>query len=726
MKKKKTTLRLILLKYFGGLLAAAFVLSSIVILFNVYQITYKNIRDQVLPLRNSSLSRHFSNELHEVLIHADGVKRNLLVQEWFERKSNDENILIEQMRNYDDVFQAFDDFGLVDINRYKIISSDHMSDYDPESSGFSWINSLLGMKENFDVSFKYYTESNTTRGRLNEYYMFVDQKIILDDKCEGIFYTAKSLKDFYNKLVELEEGNFSRNYLIDGNKVVIHNVLRYDDGEVLEKEEDFSLIQNLVEERADGIFEYTKGDDKYLASLQTVPGSDLKVMSSVQVKEMVMPFFKSLGQKFLLVQFVIFGLCFLVIFWISRYFKNATYKMIEIAKYLQKGDFEKIDKGFDTSVYELESLKSTYDELADSIEDSTKFAREIEKGNLDVEYERNFADNKLMKSLLEMRSALKNAKLKDQQDQWVVENMATFNEVLRSSEEEVEKLTSYILSKVMELLNASQGAIYLEENGVLKLAASYAYHFNDGSVEEEMLVGEGILGQAYKDKEFVCLSDFPEDYLPIISGLGESKPKAVYISPLLTNENAEGVIEIASFYEFEEHEIAFIKKMSEALASTIAFMKSKEKISKFLEESQLQTETLRIQEEEMRQNMEELLATQEKMTKLQNDSLAKEKALEAWFGVEMSKSSFVVFTVEFNVAFSSMPNFSKTGLRVLEGNVNDNSIIFEEWKSKFAEARKIGREINFKISSERNGIAYQLSPLRGENDIVFGYILKYA
>jgi hypothetical protein len=78
-----------------------------------------------------------------------------------------------------------------------------------------------------------------------------------------------------------------------------------------------------------------------------------------------------------------------------------------------------------------------------------------------------------------------------------------------------------------------------------------------------------------------------------------------------------------------EHEIAFVKKLAENIASALANTKTNEQTKKLLKESQIQAEQLRAQEEEMRQNMEELSATQEQMNMKENEYINLIKTLES-------------------------------------------------------------------------------------------------
>jgi putative methionine-R-sulfoxide reductase with GAF domain len=87
----------------------------------------------------------------------------------------------------------------------------------------------------------------------------------------------------------------------------------------------------------------------------------------------------------------------------------------------------------------------------------------------------------------------------------------------------------------------------------------------------------------------------------------------VIIVPMKYNERVEAVLELASFTKFETHEVEFLEKAGEVIASSIYATKTNERTSKLLQETQEQAEALRSQEEELRQNMEELQATQEDM-----------------------------------------------------------------------------------------------------------------
>ncbi len=133
--------------------------------------------------------------------------------------------------------------------------------------------------------------------------------------------------------------------------------------------------------------------------------------------------------------------------------------------------------------------------------------------------------------------------------------------------------------------------------------------------------GEGLIGQAWQEGGTISLTEVPEDFVKITSGLGYSNPKNILILPLKNSDEVLGILEIASFKKFEPQEIEFFQKVSESMGSTLASVKINERTKKLLEQTQQQAEAMRSQEEEMRQNLEEMQSTQEGFQRREKDYL---------------------------------------------------------------------------------------------------------
>lgn len=250
-----------------------------------------------------------------------------------------------------------------------------------------------------------------------------------------------------------------------------------------------------------------------------------------------------------------------------------------------------------------------------------RFVEKLRNNDIDAEYIPEESDV-LGKAIVNLRDTLKISKIEeskrrseDEQRNWIAEGLAKFGEILRADNDNIEVLSINIISNLVKYINANQGGFYLLDDSDkgdkhFKLTACYAYERNKYA-DKRIEWGEGLVGACALEKETINFKKVPDSYLNITSGLGRSNPRSLLLVPLKLNEEVHGVIEIASFNQFEKYQVDFIEKVAESIASTISTVKINIRTSKLLQESQLQAETLASQEEQMRQNMEELQATQE-------------------------------------------------------------------------------------------------------------------
>ncbi len=295
-----------------------------------------------------------------------------------------------------------------------------------------------------------------------------------------------------------------------------------------------------------------------------------------------------------LTTFIIHVLLALVIFFLCGYW-SAIFEARSRVSYLQGAE-----------------LKEQFVNISRNI----AFADEISKGNLSVGYEL-LEEDELGESLVKMRDNLQQAYKKDQQDKFVNIGLAKASEILRLENSNLETLANSILTFLIKYLDVNQGGLFVlnetdPANPVLELKACYAYN-RKKFLQKTIEPGEGLVGQAYIERETIYITEVPENYINISSGLGEGNPRCIVVIPLKINDTIFGVIEIASFIPLEKYRVEFIEKIGESIATAVSNVQVNEKTQKLLQESQQQAEMLRSQEEEMRQNMEELAATQEEM-----------------------------------------------------------------------------------------------------------------
>lgn len=236
----------------------------------------------------------------------------------------------------------------------------------------------------------------------------------------------------------------------------------------------------------------------------------------------------------------------------------------------------------------------------------------------------------LESSLMQVHSRLMEEAVKDEKLNWSIEGEAKFGELFRAAST-LHDLAVTFISELVKYLRMNQGAVYFHERqgdeDLLVMQGCYAYDRvkHIGGVVQN---GEGQVGQCFLEKETIILKKVPADYIHISSGLGEARPNFVLIVPIKTEATVEGIVELAGFKPLEPDMIAFIEKISKALASVIRNLRIDDHTRLLLEESQLQTEQLKAQEEEIRQNMEEMQATQEQLNRQLEESRKLQEAAE--------------------------------------------------------------------------------------------------
>ncbi|HEY9045749.1 MAG TPA: GAF domain-containing protein [Ohtaekwangia sp.] len=289
------------------------------------------------------------------------------------------------------------------------------------------------------------------------------------------------------------------------------------------------------------------------------------------------------------------------------------------------------ERSKDASSDEVGVMMQSLNSYLDSVTETVKFAVEVGKGNLDVVYTPLSEHDQLGKSLLEMRGNLKKAAVEDEKRNWVLNGMAGYVDLSRKESHNIATFADHVLSYLVRYMQVNQAFFYtVEEKAegeeVLLLKAGYAWD-RKKYYEQEIEKGNGLAGQAWQEGSMIYLRDIPADYVKITSGLGMSTPRNLVILPLKVNDIVYGVIEIASFKEIEQHELGFLEKIAENIASTLANVLTAERTQNLLYQSQEQMERLNAQEEEMRQNMEEMQATQEELARKEREYMAQIRRL---------------------------------------------------------------------------------------------------
>ena len=162
---------------------------------------------------------------------------------------------------------------------------------------------------------------------------------------------------------------------------------------------------------------------------------------------------------------------------------------------------------------DLESLLNKTELFQAEAALATQFIKALgsaESSNLlsSEEFEKS-TNNELLQELKLLEEKLRKVAEEEKQRNWSAIGLANFAQLLREHDNDLEKLTSTFLSKLVAYVNANQGSIFVktELNGriVLEQKACYAYD-RKKFVTTIIEVGEGILGQTYLEQETTLLT----------------------------------------------------------------------------------------------------------------------------------------------------------------------------------------------------------------------------
>lgn len=313
----------------------------------------------------------------------------------------------------------------------------------------------------------------------------------------------------------------------------------------------------------------------------------------------------------------------------GRKFRHNLFEKLHVSN--QKYIFDSGENETDTAKDEAGII----DVLISNLQLAADFITRITNGEYDIAWKGLNKNNAHLNTdniagkLSNMRDQMKRVKEEDEKRLWTSQGLSDFATIIRKNQHDFKTLSEELIRNIVKYLDAQMGGLFIlndddRDHVYLELQGCYAYE-RIKTVEKHVEPGEGLVGQCYLEGETIYMTNVPQDFVNITSGLGDARPECVLIVPLKLNDRMEGVIELASLQPFESHEIDFIEKLGESLASAISTVRSAENTRILLEQSQQQAEEMRAQEEEMRQNMEELQATQEQMER-KNDEI--EKLLE--------------------------------------------------------------------------------------------------
>src|SRR6195952_1820135 len=217
----------------------------------------------------------------------------------------------------------------------------------------------------------------------------------------------------------------------------------------------------------------------------------------------------------------------------------------------------------------------------------------------------------LKDTLNEMIRNLRETTRQNVEQDWLKTNRERFTRMLQG-QDDLTEVSSMILSELATLVSAQHGVFYTMTSAsahgdetVLEMQAGYGYEERK-HLSTSFRLGEGLVGQCAKEKKRILLTDVPEDYVRINSGLGEAGALNIIVLPVLFEGSVRAVVELASFSRFSATHQAFLDSITESVGIVLNTIEASGLTESLLKQSQSQAEELRSQQEELRGSNEDL------------------------------------------------------------------------------------------------------------------------
>ena len=255
--------------------------------------------------------------------------------------------------------------------------------------------------------------------------------------------------------------------------------------------------------------------------------------------------------------------------------------------------------------------------LVKNVNKLISITKRITDGKLDVTFELSRQDEigQLSQSIEQMQIALiKTRDISEQQD-WLKTGIARINQIILGQDDKT-KLASDVITEIANYLDAKVGAIYVvnddKENLKLNLLGTYAYTQRK-NLSSSFKLGESLVGQCALERKQILLKNTPEDYIQVVSGLGETAPRNICVTPILFDADLKGVIEIGSLESFSAKELEYLDEVVESIAvafeitqAKMLMLEQQQTLQSANEELESQAKIVELSQQELRSQQTEL------------------------------------------------------------------------------------------------------------------------
>jgi signal transduction histidine kinase/ActR/RegA family two-component response regulator len=185
---------------------------------------------------------------------------------------------------------------------------------------------------------------------------------------------------------------------------------------------------------------------------------------------------------------------------------------------------------------------------------------------------------------------------------------------------------------------------------------------------------ESLVGQCAYEKKRILLTDVPENFIHIQTGLGEAPPRNVVVLPVLFEGETKAVIELASFKAFSQNQLTFLDQLMDSIGVILNMISSSMRTEELLQELKRSNTELEAQAGELNEKAK-LLEVKNQEVELASRSV-EEKAEQLQL-ISKYKSEFLAnMSHELRTPLNSLLILSKMLSENKDGNLTIEQVKF--------------------------------------------------
>lgn len=265
--------------------------------------------------------------------------------------------------------------------------------------------------------------------------------------------------------------------------------------------------------------------------------------------------------------------------WIYRRVNRHFEKIDVLLQYLKEGEINNFYASSDIKSFPMiRTIRDIFSEL----QTKNQHILNVSQGKTEEDKFRYDLHDVLGQSLIKLEESVTQAQKekeeelrKKEREDHRIRGLTKFAAIMRDNAGKADALAQAVTNELVDFLNIELGGFYIlnpeKQPSEYILSAAFAYN-EEKIVNAAIPAGKGLIGTAASDKIAFYYDELPEDYLSIVTGFGQTPPKAMYIQPLITGDTVVGVLEMAALRPFSEYDIDFIKSLSGDIASALRYI----------------------------------------------------------------------------------------------------------------------------------------------------------